>query len=465
MKKIIPIIFVLIALLPFVSAAQISVSTTPIISSILPGETAQYELEITNNGATDEFTFASNSVDWSYSVNHPSLNIPTGKSAKVIVTVIQKNNDLTPKYYGLPLIIYSKSAPEIRAEEVLSIKLNSLATTFALSLLTPPNGLQPNKENLITIKLTNENAIDLTSLKVKVTSPFFTGEKSIDLLKKSIQTVEFTASLRDISLQGNQDFNIKVYQGSKLLHDSTHNVFIGDYESSAELEDVESSFLITKTIITRQNKGNTEKQEFYSLRLGRIEKMFTSFDPEPTSLEKRNNNYYVTWDFTIPSQSEYKITVTTDYLRPLVLLIIIILLGCIVYNVLTSGITIKKKVLTLKVKDKVSEVKVLLILKNKSKGAIKNLRLIDTVSDLAEPPAEFSTMKPNIIKKGPAGTILIWDIPELVKGEERVFSYKVKSSVQIIGRAFMSQAVCRYKNKIGKNIITHSNRALFPEQP
>lgn len=465
MKKIIPIIFVLIALLPFVSAAQISVSTTPIISSILPGETAQYELEITNSGATDEFTFASNSVDWSYTVNHQTLTIPAGKSAKVIVTVTQKNQALTPKYYGLPLIIYSKSNSDLRVEEVLSIKLNSLATTFAISLLTPPNGLQPNKENLITIELTNENAIDLTNLKVKVSSSFFTGEKPVDLTKQSTQTVEFTASLKDISLQGNQDFNIKVYQGDKLLHDSTHNIFIGDYESSAELEDVENSFLITKTIITKQNNGNTEKQEFYNLRLGSIEKLFTTFSPEPTSLEERNNNYYATWEFTIPPQSEYIITATTDYLRPVILLIILILLGCIIYNVLTSGITVKKKVLTLKVKDKVSEVKVLLILKNKSKGVIKNVRVMDTVSDLSEPPTEFSTMRPNIIKKGPAGTILIWDIPELVKGEERVLSYKVKSSVQIIGRAFMSQAICRYKNKIGKNIVTHSNRALFPEQP
>ena len=66
-------------------------------------------------------------------------------------------------------------------------------------------------------------------------------------------------------------------------------------------------------------------------------------------------------------------------------------------------------------------------------------------------------IKPSSTKTSVAGSTVIWDIPELLKGEERVLSYKMKSKVAGLGNVTIPRAICRFKDKAEKLYIVKSN--------
>ena len=74
-------------------------------------------------------------------------------------------------------------------------------------------------------------------------------------------------------------------------------------------------------------------------------------------------------------------------------------------------------------------------------------------------PDSFGSLKPTNVKKTMDGAMLIWDIDDIVGGEERVISYKVKAGVNVIGKLKIPRALCRYR-KGKRAIIVKSNSTL-----
>jgi len=70
-------------------------------------------------------------------------------------------------------------------------------------------------------------------------------------------------------------------------------------------------------------------------------------------------------------------------------------------------------------------------------------------------PDAFGTAHPKIIK-GEGGTRLVWDILELTKKDERIFSYNASYKLNVIGQLNMPRTLVRYRTGF-RNIIIRSN--------
>ena len=96
---------------------------------------------------------------------------------------------------------------------------------------------------------------------------------------------------------------------------------------------------------------------------------------------------------------------------------------------------------------------VVISLKNKSRRAIKNLKLLDTITHLVEEPTQFSESKVPKIIKSYEKTSMLWHIPKLNGRENYVVSYNVKVEHEKINKLKIPKAAAKYIKMLQRKIV------------
>ena len=133
----------------------------------------------------------------------------------------------------------------------------------------------------------------------------------------------------------------------------------------------------------------------------------------------------------------------------------------ILYSIFRSDIVVKKHAVVLGTKEGgITEMKVIMNVRNRIGRPIKNIAIIDNVPNIADIQKEFQigTLKPTkIVTHERKGNLIKWNIDFLEKYEERIITYKVRSKLSILGKFKLPPAVIKYENEKGRDVITHSN--------
>ena len=117
--------------------------------------------------------------------------------------------------------------------------------------------------------------------------------------------------------------------------------------------------------------------------------------------------------------------------------------------------------LTIKSNGGISEMKIILVVKNTG-GNLNRVQVVDRLPKIIKKPAEYGVVKPTNVKHSElGGTMILWDLQNLVRGEERVISYKIKSDIHVVGRLHMPVASVRYRTNKGKLVVVDSNRHII----
>ncbi len=101
------------------------------------------------------------------------------------------------------------------------------------------------------------------------------------------------------------------------------------------------------------------------------------------------------------------------------------------------------------------EIVVMLDAKNKAFHEIKDVEVIDIVPQLARVVEKFDTLRPKIAKV-PGGTELRWRIDTMRPREDRVLTYRINPSVDVVGDLPLPQATMIYsdRRKIRRNVVS-----------
>lgn len=457
MKKIILLLLIISILIPVVNA-DIQVEDRAVKSTLLPGDDAIFDITVKNDqNKKDTITYIIYD-DWDWEKLY--LDMPAHASKTFQLKIIPPEN-IMPGEYSLNFRVYSQSNPNVDTYHLLIVDIVDYSKLLDIDLETSPRGLDPRKESLVKLKVSNNKKINLENVEIDLKSEVFSRGFSMNLLSLEVKSEEFTVSANPELAEGDYELDVLAKINNNILINRTDTVKVAYYSDVQESKKSESGFLISRINLERTNNGNSLSEELYSIRLSYLERTFTSFQPEPTKVDKINNYYYYTWQFNLEPGKTYNINIETNFRTPLIALIVIILLIIISYNLISSQVTLKKKVLTIKAGEGISEMKVLLILNNKG-SKVRHVRVIDYLPSMVKAPVEYTTIKPSKIKKSDTkGLMLIWDIPELIKGEERIISYRIKSKVHVIGKLLIPRAVCRYRKKSGKAAIARSNRIML----
>lgn len=467
-------ILFLISLISVNAAGSLGVTTQKVSGDAQVGGEVLFKLTIENKQNIDD-TFQIVAADFSvypfsnvarFVIAEPSkVEIPalSNKSVDVKISLL---DDVKPNQnYGVDVWVKSVTNSAVKVKKSLAVYVISPKELINIDLVMPKE-MVPGKDVLAKINLQNRLGYVLEDLDLYVTSPLFSERRTVSFFPYDNRTEEFVFRLEPNAEPGKYTFNIRVYQEQDLKGVLSTDFTVLKNPDIKESKVTDKGFLMKRVTITKINEGNSPIEERIRFDVTRFQKMFTSVDPAVTSTTKGDKVYYLNWEFSVGPNESYDVTIVTDYKPIIIILLLLVLIVVLAFYYYSKDVIIKKTIFRISgEKEGISELKILVHIQNKGADIIKNIKIIDFLPNLIKPTEEFGTLKPEKIQKSKRDIRMIWSIPTLEKGEERVISYKVKSKLHIVGEILLPSAVLQYRNKKGQMVSIKSDRLrLLPRK-
>ncbi|MBI4983512.1 hypothetical protein HZC32_02610 [Candidatus Woesearchaeota archaeon] len=439
------------------------ISTIPIDNQITTKEKAFFELNLTNNAAKEQkYTIYSLELgQWNvepYPLQDKVVTIASGKSYSTKIAV-NPLKEFSPGIYFISLTVEGDLGD--RYEQKLKIYLSPAEqVVYSPSIklqVDMPNKIDPQEVVSIKLWLENRNPLNLSNLKVKLVSsemPEFNKAVVIDLPPLDKKEIEFavTPNLYQQPKEYVLKFVFERYgEDFKTVEHPVEIVTLLPSFSVLEVHE-ESSYLKIFRKFTLKNEGNVLNTQKVRVPATFLEGLLTQGEAKA---EIEAWQCYITWEVTLGPGNTTLVYSVTNY-RMLVYLGIILILIIGFYLYVRSPISVKKTAVVTKRDDRgaLSEVKVMVEVKNHSKLPVKDVTIIDLIPVYAslEHIAKESeeAIRPHRTSHVKEGTKVHWSLADLDPGEQRLMTYKVRAKLNILGRLSLPRATAEFTRRNGR---------------
>lgn len=462
LKRLVLTIIVLLTIVSFVKA-ELYAEYKVVDDSIYLDEQAEYKLVLTN---TDSYPKSLNinspNIKWYLEINpfiqqiQPlstlTLNLKIQPSvwsqpgSQIVQTIIETKND---EIITLNIPVFVKSYDDVPKQYSPSIELK----------LDFPESIDPRNDIPFELYMRNRNKLDIEELKIEIYSNYFSEKKIINLGPLEETTVKLiysvkasTPPIRD-EIEVTLNINNKTFNRQRVAFDiisfselvSTDETIIEVFKKTTEYNII--------------NNANIKKNQEYSIKTNLFEQIFITVEPEPTNVNLKKQ--YMMWDIELEPFEELQITVVRNF-RPAVYILLIIIVSLMMYFLYRSPVLIKKEAIAIGPSENgISNMKVLLHIRNRSPDLIEDLTLTDFVPTLADPIKEnyLGTIAPTkILRHHKKGTLIKWEFETLDPFEERIISYRLATKVTIVGGLNLVPSKIKFKTKKGTERVIRSNK-------
>ncbi len=458
----------MVTLSTFGHAVNSEVSLVTVDNSISPEEAAIYTLYITNNADVDQtFTIYSFSSSQGWNVDPSPLsdkvieNLEPGELYETTI-LAQPTDDLDAGIYYLNLEVDGdqEDTQDVSLKVYLGYSVEDAQYLPSISAeVVMDNEVDPREVQTIVLNLENGNSRNLSDLVLHVESELdeFTLNIPVGLEPLESKTQEFSITLnpytqaKDYSVFFVFDLNgetIKVVE-EKL----TVPAVVSDFAWTLTEE---NSFLKYDQTFLVSNDGNVENSQEFRYAIGTIESLFVASD---AIVLREDGQQYLLWDVQLEPGTSTELVAVYNYRIVFYLLIAFLLIVCF-YLTVRLPITVRKKALTVVgSSDGLSEIKVLLEVRNKRKYPVRDVSIIDFVPGIAnvEKGIEIGTLHPHKINSNGQGSKIEWQLSELDGLEQRIISYKIKAKLNILGPFRLPRSIVQFVDKRGKLQKAYSN--------
>ncbi len=459
----------LITLSSFALAANSEVSLVTLENEISPDEAAEFTLYITNHAdVAQTYTLYSFSSSQGWNVDPSPLSdnviedLSPGETYQTTISAQPTDDDLDAGIYYLTLEIDGDQEDSQSVSLKVYLGYSDAESQYLPSIsvdIEMDTEIDPREVQTIILTMENGNSRNLSDLVLHVESDLeeFTLDIPVGLEPLETKTQEFTVTPNQFS-QAKEYTLFFVFE----LDDETVKVVEQDIEIPAVLSDFawtvseEKSFLKKVQTFLVSNDGNVENTQEFRYAVGTFESLFVSSD---ASIIREEGQTYLMWDLQLEPGEEVEIIASYSY-RIVFYLLIAFLLIVIFYYIVRLPVSVRKKALTVVGNsDGLSEIKVLLEVKNKRKYPVKDVTITDFVPGIAniEKSIELGTLRPHKVKSGSQGNKIEWQLSELDGLEQRIISYKIKAKLNILGPFRLPRAFVQFVDKRGKVQKAYSN--------
>lgn len=471
-KQMLVFILMLLFLCVNAYAANVEVRAEPQNYKVEAGGVAEWTLYVKNNQVRSDIYRISaddlslppfSNIIKSVLIKPNQAEIKSLSEIQVNVKIYLQEDLVADKEYSMFVWVRSLTNPEIKQKVDLS---NFIISTRELIDIKAeiPKDIIPGQNTPFDVTFKNRGNKELKDLDIYIASSIFNDRKKLNLGPYESLKIKFNFNIESVTLPGKYSMSVRAYQGESLKGITDFDFTIVKNPNIFENDVVEKKILKTSTILNRENKGNILIEIRIRHPVSFLKRIFTSTDPDANIIKFSDGKFYV-WDLKLEPGDKKVMTVTTNYriIPAFILLIIICILALRYFK--GKNVTIAKTLFRIKdEKNNVTELKILLHIKNNTDKDVYNLRVIDLLPNLIVPTTEFATLNPERIQKGPNGTRIIWNIPKLEKNEERVITYKVHSRLPIVGEVELPSASIQYRPTPTKTVNIQSNKLVFSKQ-
>ncbi|MEM5766416.1 MAG: hypothetical protein QW423_02170 [Candidatus Aenigmatarchaeota archaeon] len=465
-----PLIF-LLAIKGCLAAGEVSLSIKPMFLTAYTGELSAAEITIKNNQAFRDTFSLSIFPPYHYGI------IPTLE--KYTLTLEPGENKSLKVYFEIPECVeeisssFAITAISRKNEEVRDSKNLILGTirkygVCIYELKLDKTRVDPGENLKIEVLLKNpsESLSQPFSLQTKV---MFNGEifKMFDdyietIEGKTTKTIDHTVEIGKYQAPGM--YTVEVLLKDKfgtILNKKKTQFNVATVNMSENLPIIKSTkygFLVQTVEMTVKNEGNVPTTSLYVYEnIPLFMKVFFFPKKEPVLEETKENRVVYTW-FVPPLNPGQTYTITYEISTWNAVLITIVLIVIIVYSFVNIfNISIEKKHRALGPITREREITIMLEVKNRTRNEIKDVLIRDFVPGIAKVVEKFDTLRPTL-RKVANGTEIVWRIPSLAAGDERVLTYRIKPIIDIVGTLKLPKAYLKFmdKKKEVKKIISKS---------
>lgn len=474
MKKTAILLFAAVLLALFMTntanAADFNVNISNVKDDITTDETAKFIAVVKSSSSKSiEIKVYSPDVEW----NMPEQIARVGGNSRANVNI-----DITPtKYigvgvYGVKINFKDQATGEI-VEKIAYINVRppgEPVSTYLPSVnmeVVMPNVIDPSKEAKAVFEIENQNTLNLRDIVLKVKSDMaeFNQQKTFDLGSvPDRKTIEIIFDPNPLQSPGEYTLYFEILNKNKVIETADPKKIQISTVKPAYLEEInidKIAFVRTKTAVKYTSQSNVEDAQTKRFEMGIIQSAISYVDGYNSRMIKEDGKRYLAVDIELKPGESKTIYVITDYWIPILVLLVAIF-GSILYYIFRSPLRIRKGFTDIKLKEGgVSEMRVMLEIKNLTKETVRNVEVVDFVPHIADVSKQFleGTLRPaKVLTHGGKGTILKWELYEVAGGEDRVIVYSIATKLSIVGNFRMPRAKLVFKNEKGKEIHTYSNR-------
>ncbi|MFP4112702.1 MAG: hypothetical protein ACLFUO_06935 [Candidatus Woesearchaeota archaeon] len=463
-----------------ISVSAFTVESEEVNTEIFINQTAEVRLIVRNDADfVDKFRISTGDFDWSLSTDPLSdylsgFTVRPGEEKEVRlfldpsekiftgITVIKQvrievESQVTGTSQFEPVRIEIKSDVPPPPREYVPIIL--------LSGDVNKNGqVDPRRASTVTITLDNRNRRNHPNLTVEVESEFLTDDLRTSLEPLEKKNLEFTYVVDDpLEPPKNTSIFVRVTAHNYTIANDpriTIPIEIIAYSDVNREEVVENNWFKYKKNINILNDGNIGHEEIVRVETNWLKSLFTSTSPKARTLTESGVTY-LEWDISLVPQGVVTLNITVNY-RPVFYVIFGSILLISLYYLLRSPLIVKKQAINIQMYEGgISEMKILIHLKNRTANTYNTLVLAERVPKIADyvPSDSMGNILPSkVLRHEKKGTMLKWKIEVLDPFEERIIIYKIKAKLTILGRFLLPATIAKFKDEGGGDYVVHSNK-------
>ena len=474
--KPLPILSIAVLLVLSTAFAQeaydFDVQITPVKDSIYKNETGEFLISIVNyKDITDRFRLDPVlSDEWSFNSQPGYLSgIEVAAHSTRVIRFFVYPNIVTPGQHAVKLQISSEQTKTaVVLYPVVNLRSELLEQRFdkpnidGVIKVSNNDRVDPRDVASLLISLKNKNLLHLTDLTLRVES----GQGLVSILQKGIELAPleqkefiFPLDLDAHTLPMADQLTVSWDVSNKSFGPFTHDYEVVGYRLPLErTERLESGFLKKEYVVELRNVGTLESSEEASVPSATANRAFTTTDPDATFTQEDGAASYL-FSVTLQPGEVRRLSVKTSY-RMSAFIIIVIIVGTALYYLYRSPIVISKRESIMKLSEGgLSELKIILYVKNRGRSHVEHLEVADIIPHIAEigEAITIGTIKPSSVTKSKKqGTIVRWTISPLERFEERIITYNLKSKLSILGGLMLPPARASFIDAQGKKHVARS---------
>lgn len=426
------------------------------------GEETSFELSLSHD-APDAQTFEvfSSDVLWDLRTRDNLIVAPGQRFTTLLYVRPLLYN---PGLYRVPVSV-RVARSNIAQEHILMIELRSKDAPIRgyvpaiRGFFEMPKSIDPRQAVPIDVRLENQNVRGHDKLVLKFRSSLINKDFTVALGQLEKKSVHFDIPIDPLAAPARDVLKLSIIapaDGITYQFDFPSAEYaIAAYGGITEDVSDTKHFLGRTRVITIRNTGNANYAKRVEAPLNALSAVFSS-----ASQKGAWSKGAYAWDVSLRPAEQQSITLRTNYWPPFIVLVLA-LIAVISYYLFRSPLVATKRAMVVAAKEGgISELKVLLSLRNRSPVQLKNVHLIDVVPNIAEVlrETELGSIAPeNILRHEKKGTLVKWRLPHLEPHEERIITYHIRSKLGILGGLKLPVAIAKFEVKQGVERSVRSN--------
>ena len=436
-------------ILPFVLAINLDIQKTSSneVMVVDVSEPATINLNVTNNGDTDSFlfyTFFGQGIE-------PSnrIQILAGETKEIELKAYPRQDYNLRGFSSLEYFIQATDKSQL--DKKITINIVDLKDAFEIGA----QEIDPESRT-ITIYIENKLTTNFKDLKATLDSPFFSLDQKFSLDSEEKKTFEINLNKDDFNklLAGFYTMKAEIIYKDVIANLESQIKFVE--KDLLKTKKTEYGVIINIEIIEKINEGNSIEDSTTTVKKNIISRMFTTFNPEPSVIDRQGTKVYYTWNQQVNPGETLEIKVKTNWVLPLIILILLIVILILVKRYSEKDLILRKRISFIKAKGGEFALKVTIFVS--SRKYLEKVNIVDRLPPLVKIYEKFLNERPSKIDE--AKKRIEWSFEKLEEGERRVLSYIIYSKVGVLGKFALPQTTAIFE-KQGKIKEVSSNKSFF----